>query len=162
MPVSVLFICTGNICRSPMAEARMRRLLTDAGLHRHVTVDSAGTGPWHVGERPHRGTLAVLARHGDPADGMLARQVHSGDFERFDYLVVMDSSNERDVGRLADRYGVTGEIVRLLDFADPVIADGLREVPDPYYSGGFDRVYELVDSGCQGLIAHLQMTHGLG
>jgi protein-tyrosine phosphatase len=154
MTISVLFVCLGNICRSPMAEATFRKLVDDAGLTHRFEIDSAGTGPWHVGDRPHRGTQAVLRKHGVSTAGMIARQVQPHDLHRFDYLVVMDAGNERDMERLARRYG-GGEIIRLLDLADPAVTRGVRDVPDPYYSGGFDYVYELVRSGCQGLLAHI-------
>lgn len=155
MTTSVLFICLGNVCRSPMAEAIFRNMVDDAGLARQFEVDSAGTGSWHVGDSPHRGTQAVLRTHDIGVDGMQARQIQPGDLKHFDYLVVMDGDNERDVNRLAQRYGPRGEIVRLLDFADPAITDGVRDVPDPYYTGGFDYVYRLVRSGCEGLLAHV-------
>lgn len=161
MTVSVLFICLGNICRSPMAEARMRALVQEAGLADQIEVDSAGTGPWHVGDRPHRGTQAVLARHGISSDGMLARQVHAADLDHFDYLVVMDGSNERDVKRFADQYGANGQVVRLLDFADEAITNGERDMPDPYYSGGFEHIYTLVDASTRGLLDHIQTEHQL-
>ena len=162
MTISVLFICMGNICRSPMAEAIFRKLVEDAGLAHRFEIDSAGTGPWHVGDRPHRGTQAVLRKHGISTHGMTARQVQPDDLHRFDYLVVMDNNNEYDVARLAHRYGIQGEIIRLLDMADPAVTRGVRDVPDPYYSGGFDYVYELVRSGCEGLLERIIIDHGLG
>ncbi len=161
MAVSILFICLGNICRSPMAEARMRSLVKEAGLTDQFEIDSAGTGTWHVGDRPHRGTQAVLARNGISSDGMLARQIHAADLEHFDYLVVMDAGNEHEVSRMAGRYGASGQILRLLDFADEAVSNGQRDLPDPYYSGGFDHVYELVDSASRGLLVHIQNEHQL-
>lgn len=162
MTISVLFICLGNICRSPMAEATFRKLVEDADLVHHFEIDSAGTGSWHVGDRPHRGTRAVLRKHGVSTHGMTARKVGSDDLHRFDYLVVMDAGNQRDMERLARRYGARGEIVRLLDLADPAVTNGVRDVPDPYYAGGFDYVYELVRSGCEGLLDRIIIDHGLG
>jgi len=161
MTISILFICLGNICRSPMAEATFRKLVDDAGLAHRFEIDSAGTGPWHAGDRPHRGTQAVLRTHGVSTAGMIARQVQPHDLRRFDYLVVMDAGNQRDMERLAQRYG-GGEIIRLLDLADPGVTNGVRDVPDPYYSDGFDYVYELVRSGCEGLLERIIIDRGLG
>ncbi len=152
MTTSVLFVCMGNICRSPMAEATFRQMVENAGLSHQFEIDSAGTGAWHVGEPPHRDAQAVLRKHGIPIRGIIARRVQPDDLHRFDYLVVMDDDNEYEMNRLARRYGLRGEIVRLLDMADPAVANGVRDVPDPYYAGGFDYVYELVRSGCAGLL----------
>ncbi|MCB0162534.1 MAG: low molecular weight phosphotyrosine protein phosphatase, partial [Caldilineaceae bacterium] len=89
MTISVLFVCMGNVCRSPMAEALMRHMVAQAGLDDQIIVDSAGTGDWHVGEPPHRGTRRVLAAHSVPTDGMAARMIGPGDLHHFDYLIVM-------------------------------------------------------------------------
>lgn len=155
--LSVLFVCLGNICRSPMAEALFRQQVKEAGLDRSISVDSAGTGNWHVGDPPHSDTLAVLRKHGIAADGMRARQLKPADLGEFDYLIVMDGSNLRDVEALARRNGGSGNtrIVRLLDYADPAVALGEEDVPDPYYGGGFDHVYRLVESGCAGLLGEI-------
>lgn len=152
MTTSVLFICLGNICRSPMAEATFRHLANEAGLGSTMVIDSAGTGDWHVGERPHPSTLRVLRDHGIRADGLVARTIAPGDLHTFDYLVVMDGNNLRDVTRMAEHYGHHGRIVRLLDFADPAAVGTTRDVPDPYYDGRFEHVYGLVEAGCQGLL----------
>lgn len=150
--IGVLFVCMGNICRSPMAEAVFRHLVAEAGLAERFTVASVGTGPWHVGEPPHRGTLAVLARNGVDPGAKRARQLEAADFGRYGYVVAMDQEN-------LDTMAALGPPARLLlDFAPHT---GEREVPDPYYRGGFDHVYALVVAGCRGLLAHIREREGI-
>lgn len=161
--VSVLFICLGNICRSPMAEAIFRQQVSDVGLGETIGVDSAGTGDWHVGNAPHRGTLTVLRQNGINGGELRARQLGPIDLDAFDYLIVMDESNQSDVEYLARRSGGADSavIARLLDYADPSVTQGELDVPDPYFSGGFDHVYRLVESGCAGLLNTIVDEHGL-
>lgn len=154
MMVRVLFVCLGNICRSPMAEAVFQQMVNDAGRDDQIIVESAGTGAWHVGERAHSGTRAVLARHGIAYEGR-AQQVSRSDMRDPDTIVVaMDNSNLRDLKRFGDH----PHLYRLLDFATETT---LREVPDPYYSGGFDNVYTLVVDGCRGLLSFVLDTYHL-
>ena len=101
--LTITFICLGNICRSPMAEALMRHKVAEAGLSDKIQVDSVGTGNWHVGERPHRGTAKVLKYHDIDFKGITARQLNERDIEESDYLVVMDLDNYNDVQRMANR-----------------------------------------------------------
>lgn len=155
-PVRVLFVCMGNICRSPMAEAVFRQRVVEAGLAERFVIDSAGTGSWHVGEPPHHGTLAILARHGIDANGQRARQIAAVDFEHFDYIVAMDEENLYSLRRV-QRQG-RAQVSLLLDH-DPGL--GTREVPDPYYSGGFDHVFSLVEAGSRALLAHIREREGL-
>ncbi len=155
-PIRVLFVCMGNICRSPMAEAVFRHQVGQAGLADRFVIDSAGTGGWHAGERPHRGTLAILAERGVDPGPQHARQLTTADFTGFDYLVAMDRENLRDIA--AFRGGAGAEVRLLLDYAPGL---SVREVPDPYYSGGFEYVYELVEAGCRGLLAHIREREGL-
>ncbi len=147
--VAVCFVCLGNICRSPQAEALFRRRVADAGLQARFVIDSAGTSANHVGEAPDRRTAAASARRGVPVTGA-ARQFEARDFDRFDYIVVMDSSNLRNVLRLA-RSDADRAKVSLLRSWDPA-ADG-PDVPDPWYGGpeGFDTVFDICDAGCRGL-----------
>jgi protein-tyrosine phosphatase len=148
--VTVLFVCLGNICRSPMAEAVFRQLVMAAGLEDHIHVDSAGTGDWHVGEKAHDGTRQVLAKHNVPYDGR-ARQVMPADMAALDaYIIAMDQSNRKE---LQQRYGLHPRLFRLLDFATKTDE---RDVPDPYYTGQFDEVYALVVDGCQGLLQQIR------
>lgn len=155
--INVLFVCLGNICRSPMAEAVFRKLVEEAGLADQIHVDSAGTAEWHVGEPADYRTLAILRQHGIQYDGV-ARRIQSADLRRFDYIIAMDGSNMADVTRL-DRSGVlNGKLYRLMDFAPP---GSPRDVPDPYYDGRFEYVYRLVEAGCRGLLEHIRSRHGL-
>jgi protein-tyrosine phosphatase len=149
--IRVLFVCMGNICRSPMAEALFRHQVAEAGLADRFVIDSAGTGSWHVGEPPHRGTLAVLARHGVEAGQQRARQLTPDDFSSFDYVVAMDAENLAEIGRF--RRDPHARVSLLLDHAPGL---DTREVPDPYYSGGFEHVYRLVEAGCSGLLAQIR------
>ncbi len=155
--IHVLFICLGNICRSPMAEAVMRRLVDEAGLADRITVASVGTGAWHIGEPPHRGTQEILRRYSIPHDGC-ARQITRDDIATADYLVAMDRQNVTDVRALASSGIPSGKLRRLLEYAP---AGGALDVPDPYFEDNFDEVYRLVDAGCRGLLARIRAEQGL-
>ena len=155
--IRVLFVCLGNICRSPMAEAVMQHLVQQAGLEKQIVVDSVGTGDWHVGSPAHHGTRDVLQRMGIPYDGR-ARQLIKDDLQSATYAIAMDRENVAAI-RALDRKGEFASKVRLLlDFAPE---GSPRDVPDPYYEGNFDYVYELVDGGCRGLLTYIRAEHGL-
>lgn len=143
--IKVLFVCLGNICRSPMAEAVFARKAADSGVGDYFFVDSAGTGRWHIGNSPHNGTLAQLALHGISTSHR-ARAIAEPDFSEFDYIVTMDDSNYDDVLALGAE---KGKVRRFVDFDS---AAGYKEVPDPYYSGNFSQVYEIVDQLSSGLL----------
>ncbi|MED5018102.1 low molecular weight phosphotyrosine protein phosphatase [Paenibacillus chibensis] len=149
--VNVLFVCLGNICRSPMAEAIMRHKVKEAGLENEIQVDSAGTGDWHVGHIPHEGTRELLDRHEISYEGIQARQLASTDFERFDYMVVMDDSNWSNVTKLPG-----AKENSLIKFMNLLPEHELKEVPDPYYTGNFDQVYELMEAGCDVLLNRIR------
>jgi protein-tyrosine phosphatase len=153
----VLFVCLGNICRSPTAEAVMARLVAEADLAHAIEVDSAGTGAWHVGSPPDERATQAAAERGIAMRGV-ARQVTGEDFERFDLLVAMDGENLRNLRALAPHSEAAAR-VRLLREFDPAGARAASlDVPDPYYGGpdGFDRVLDLVEAACAGLLAELR------
>jgi protein-tyrosine phosphatase len=147
----LLFVCMGNICRSPTAEGVMRQLVMQRGLDQEVFIDSAGTGGWHVGDPPDARSTSVAAMRGIVLEGA-ARQVRAADFEDFDLLLCADRDNARDLRRLAPDAEAAAR-VRLLREFDPA-ADGDLDVPDPYYGGpdGFDHVLDLVQAACAGLL----------
>ena len=180
VPVRLLFVCLGNICRSPTAEGVMRALVREAGLQEAVELDSAGTGGWHVGSPPDSRAAAAAGARGIELGGR-ARSVTSADFERFDLVVAMDRSNASELRRLA-RDEEQRAKVRLLREFDPASAregarapegagarEGARarerasgaradlDVPDPYYgaAGGFEEVLDLVQAACRGLLARI-------
>jgi len=140
----ILFVCLGNICRSPTAEGVMRHLLRERGLDDEIEVESAGTGAWHVGEPPDARSAAAARRRGIELSGA-AQQAVVEDFDRFDLLVAMDRSNLRDLLALAPDEEARAKVRLLLDDAD---------VPDPYYGGerGFDDVLDLVHDACERLL----------
>lgn len=141
----ILFVCLGNICRSPSAEGVMRALAPD------WRIDSAGTGGWHAGEPPHPPAIRAAAARGYDLTPLRARQVSRTDFARFDRIVVMDAANLTAVEALRPS-GVATPVVRLLDHAPEC---GHRDVPDPYYSGDFDLALDLIEAGCRGLLRDL-------
>lgn len=151
----VLFVCMGNICRSPTAEGVMRGLVEEAGLSERIALDSAGTGGWHAGSPPDPRSVEAAAGRGIRIAGS-ARRVRAADFEDYDLLVALDGENARDLRRLAPDEHAAAK-VRLLREFDPD-ADGDLDVPDPYYGGadGFGRVLDLVDASCRGLLDELR------
>ncbi|HWI64289.1 MAG TPA: low molecular weight protein-tyrosine-phosphatase [Symbiobacteriaceae bacterium] len=148
----MLFVCLGNICRSPMAEGVFRHLVREAGLADRITVDSAGTGAYHIGEPPHHGTRRVLKERGIDDTGLVARQVKHTDLEQFEYIIAMDQANAADLERLR-RSGGGNRVHLLTDFVPDA---PVKDVPDPWYTGNFEAVYDLVDAGCRGLLARIQ------
>ena len=148
----LLFVCTGNICRSPTAEAVARARLAALGLD--WPVDSAGTSDWHAGDSPDRRAAGAAAARGYALDGLTARAVEIKDFTRFDHLIAMDGGHERFLRRMAPS-GPAGAVSRLLDWAPGC---GAADVPDPYYglSEGFEHVLDLVEAGVDGLIGALR------
>jgi protein-tyrosine phosphatase len=157
-PVRLLFVCLGNICRSPTAEGTMRTLVREAGLEQEIELDSAGTGGWHVGSAPDERATATAARRGIVLEGA-ARRVSEEDFDDFDLILAMDSSNLEDLRALAGSDQSRRAKVRLLREFDPASAelDDL-DVPDPYYGAGdgFERVLDHVQAACAGLLARIR------
>jgi protein-tyrosine phosphatase len=162
MKLRLSFVCLGNICRSPTAEAVMRHLIQQAGLQDRVSIDSAGTGDWHVGEGRDRRSSEVGRRRGIPLTGT-ARQFRPPDFERFDYVLAMDRQNLAALKRLAPDEAARAKIHLLRSF-DPASDASDLEVPDPYFGGpsGFDQVFDICLAACQGLLDHLRREHALG
>ncbi len=151
--IRVLFVCTGNICRSPTAEGVFRALAKAAGLDGRVEVDSAGTGGWHVGEPPDARSQEAAAHRGIDLSDLRARQVAPGDFAAFDYVVALDRGHLQALRRMAP----PDHLDRLHLFLNHARDLDLEDVPDPYYGGanGFDHVLDLVEAGCRGLLAHI-------
>ena len=155
--VHLLFVCLGNICRSPTAEGVMRKLARDAGLEDAVAIDSAGTGGWHVGAAPDPRSAEAAQRRGITLEGA-ARRVSLDDFERYDLLLAMDRENLGSLRALAPDEDARRK-VRLLREFDPASAGAPDlDVPDPYYGGerGFDHVLDLVERACAGLLDEIR------
>jgi protein-tyrosine phosphatase len=155
--VRVLFVCLGNICRSPTAEGVMRALVREAGLGDSIELESAGTGSWHVGSPPDARASAAAQSRGIALEGA-ARQVRKEDFEDFDLIVAMDRSNMRELRALAHGEEERAK-VRLLREFDPASAGAADlDVPDPYHGapGGFLEVLDLVQAECRGLLDQIR------
>jgi protein-tyrosine phosphatase len=163
-PVRLSFVCLGNICRSPTAEAVMRHLLAEAKLTDRVSIDSAGTGDWHVGEPRDKRSAEVGRRRGIPLSGR-ARTFVPADFARFDYVLAMDRQNHANLLKLAPDAAARAKVHLLRSF-DPAVQSGQQggddEVPDPYFGGpeGFDHVFDICLAACGGLLKQLRERHG--
>lgn len=149
----VLFVCLGNICRSPTAEGVFRHRVREAGLEERIHIDSAGTGDWHVGKAPDSRTCRAARLRGYDLSGLRARQFQREDFERFDLVLAMDRSNLRHIQavRPATAWAELDLFLRRYDMA-------LDEVPDPYYGGedGFEQVLDLIERASDALLAEIK------
>ncbi|HEY3330493.1 MAG TPA: low molecular weight protein-tyrosine-phosphatase [Capsulimonadaceae bacterium] len=153
-PVKVLFVCLGNICRSPMAEGVFQHLVAQAGLSSVITTDSAGTGSWHVGNQPHEGTRQILKKNAIDYRHA-ARTFRVSDFTDFDYILTMDDDNLATVKRVGSGRAV---LRPFLDFAPHL---DYTEVPDPYYTGNFGEVFDIVNAAAAGLLREIRREHSL-
>ena len=151
----VLFVCTGNICRSPTAEAVFRHRAVESGLADKLVIDSAGTHGYHVGEPPDSRAIAAARARGVKMDDLRARRIAPEDFDTFDLILAMDSGHRGILQRMDAQGGRPAKLSLFLDFAPD---SGLTDVPDPYYggTGDFEHVLDLVENGVAGLLRHLQ------
>lgn len=154
MPIKILMVCLGNICRSPLAEG----ILASKLPKKKFTVDSAGTGPWHIGRQPDERSIAVAKKHKLDISGQKGRQFSTTDFDTFDYIYVMDSSNYKDVVRLADHQEHKAKVQLILNELFP---NENVDVPDPYYGleNGFETVYQMLDETCDLIAKKLIEKH---
>jgi protein-tyrosine phosphatase len=156
--VRICFVCLGNICRSPTAEACFLDVIEREGVADRFEVDSAGTGAYHVGERAHPESRAAARAHGVEIRSV-ARQFTSADFDRFDYVVAMDGQNRANLLRMAEDERARAKVHLFRDF-DPATPKG-EDVPDPYYEGGFDAVFDICQAAARGLFDHLREARAL-
>lgn len=150
MKTGVLFVCLGNICRSPMAEAIFYNLVKEKGLLEDFDIDSAGTGDWHIGEGPHTGTIKKLTEYNLSSKGLVSRQIKAEDYERFDYIVCMDENNVKNALPMLGK-NKSQKVFRLLD-----LVEDSKDVPDPYFTGDFEETYQLCLKGCQALLDKIE------
>ncbi|WP_160726028.1 low molecular weight protein-tyrosine-phosphatase [Bacillus sp. USDA818B3_A] len=153
--INVLFVCLGNICRSPMAEAFFRRLVKKENLSNKIAVDSAATSSWQIGFPPHEGTLNILKKYNISSNGLIGRKLRKEDFRKFDYIIGMDESNIKNIYRITGKSNHP-KIIRLLD-----LTKYRKDVPDPFFTGDFDETYRLVSSGCRALLNKIRWEQNL-
>ncbi len=155
--IRVLFVCMGNICRSPTAHGLFAQLVKEQNLGDRIVVDSAGTHAYHIGNSPDRRSQEAALRRGIDLSTLRARRVEAADFAAFDYVLAMDDENYQILARLCPPEA-KAKLQLFLDYA-PHLAE--REVPDPYYGGeqGFERVLDMIDAASQGLLAHIRTRH---
>lgn len=157
--VKVLFVCLGNICRSPTAEGVFRKLVVDEGLAAHIEIDSAGTHAYHVGSPPDSRAQEAAARRGVDLGPLRGRKALASDIEIFDYVLAMDHENYHNLMAICP-VGLESRVALFLDFAP---ARDEREVPDPYYGGpnGFEHVLDLVEEASRGLLEHIRRERSI-
>jgi protein-tyrosine phosphatase len=158
--IKVLFICLGNICRSPTAHGVFEGLVTKRKLSEFIQVDSAGTSAWHVGDSPDTRSLAVAKNRGYDLSYVRARQVNRNDFSQFDYILAMDEKNLADLNVMCPD-GYSGELALLLSYG--AVGENELEVPDPYFGegDGFEHVLSLVEHASKALLDYITDKHGL-
>jgi protein-tyrosine phosphatase len=152
--IKVLFVCMGNICRSPTAHGVFRKLVQDEGLTDRIEIDSAGTHGYHVTEPPDRRAILTAARRGVDLADLRARRAEPEDLRNYDYILAMDQENYISLSAICPR-GMERKLMMLMDFAPQLRT---REVPDPYYGGttGFEQVFDMVEVAGKGLLAHIR------
>lgn len=148
--IKVVFVCLGNICRSPMAEGLFRAEVEKAGLSNQIAIDSAATGTWNLGKPPHRGTKEILKKHHVDYQFMKARKISATDFAEADFIIGMDQQNISDLKALANNSKAT--IRSLMSF---VLGEEEKEIPDPYYTGDFKETEQMVTAGVKALLEYI-------
>jgi protein-tyrosine phosphatase len=156
-PIRVLFVCLGNICRSPLAEGIFSKKIKDAGLHHHFLLDSCGTSGHHDGENPDARMIKTAASHGIDISKLVSRKITPADLKTFDYILAMDRSNQRNIEKVGTP---TGTLSLMRNFQKNAESP---DVPDPWFGAidGFEEVYQLLDECCNGLLDDLKDTHRL-
>ncbi|MCF7528789.1 low molecular weight protein-tyrosine-phosphatase [Neisseria lisongii] len=149
-PQQILFVCLGNICRSPMAEYVFRHHVRQAGLGGIISVASAGTSGWHDGENMHKGTQKALAVHGIDHSGFISSKVKPDDHRRFDFIIAMDDNNLAELERLFGR-----QPEKIFKLTDLIPESGYNHIPDPWYTGDFEETFRLVSAGSVALLDKL-------
>ncbi|MDP8079188.1 low molecular weight protein-tyrosine-phosphatase [Phocoenobacter skyensis] len=147
----ILFVCLGNICRSPMAEYIMRHKIQQADLNHQIVTDSAGTSGWHDGEDMHKGTKQQLAKHNIDNSGFVSRRVQKQDWEKFDYIIAMDNQNLKDLEKLFGK-----EPNRLFNITSLCHNLAYDHIPDPWYTDNFDETYQLLGQCCEVLLQRVK------
>jgi len=157
--IKVIFVCMGNICRSPTAEGVFAKLVEEKGLSAHISIDSAGTHAYHVGDKPDQRATEAAKRRGIDLSVQQARRVKHEDFTTFDYVVAMDAGNYQELLIICPP-GEESKLLMFMEYA-PDLAE--QEVPDPYYGGpsGFERVLDLIEEAAQGLLISIRQQHKL-
>ncbi|MBM7542100.1 low molecular weight protein-tyrosine-phosphatase [Amphibacillus cookii] len=155
--IKVLFVCLGNICRSPMAEAYFRHLVKNEGLADRFVIDSGGMGSWHTGKPPHHGTQTKLDEKQISYQGITARQVTADDLDEFDYVIAMDDQNISDL-TMIKKEAPAASVAKLMDYLNN---SSTKNVPDPYFTGDFDQTYALIEAGCQALLDEIKKINQL-
>lgn len=145
--MKILMVCLGNICRSPLAEGIMQHKIHEKKISWEV--DSAGTSHWHVGDLPDRRSIATAKAHGIDITYQRSRQFIPADFEKFDLILAMDSANYTDILRLASTATEKDKVELILNYLHP---NENRAVPDPYYEGGFEKVYQMLEKSCEKIL----------
>ncbi|WP_317165109.1 low molecular weight protein-tyrosine-phosphatase [Cyclobacterium salsum] len=158
--IKVLFVCLGNICRSPLAEALFSHKISHKGYAKQVIADSCGTSDYHIGELPDERAMSCAVRNGINMDHR-GRQLHRTDFRDFDYLIAMDRSNLENIMLLSQKVGIPAKKLHLM--REFQLSPEFLEVPDPYYGGedGFQKVFDILDEALDGLIVELEKNHRL-
>ena len=158
--IKILFICHGNICRSPMAEFVMKDMVKKAGVSDEFLIESAATSREELGNPVYPPVRKLLGEHGISCNGHAARQMTAADYDKYDLLIGMDSANIRNMTRIAGGTDSPDKIYKMLSFAgyeDTQKFTGARDVADPWYTGNFDETYEDVVAGCKGFLYYLQL-----
>jgi protein-tyrosine phosphatase len=158
--IKVLFVCLGNICRSPLAEGIFKKKVKDAGLDKFITIDSAGTSRWHIDEPPDNRSKEIAFRNGIELEH-LGRQISHSDLSDFDYIIAMDADNYEDIMRIRETRGNgKAEILLMRDYDDQQSG---ADIPDPYYGGpnGFQLVFDLLDESLSNFLDKIRKEHRL-